>query len=159
MLIDVEIVRALPDQAGQLTAIAFAAKRHWGYPERWIAQWRAMLTITPAFVAAHAVYVATSAAGGVGFYALAGAGPTVSLDHLWVLPQHIGSGLGRRLFEHALEQARQRGAAYVEIESDPNAEGFYRHLGARRIGEVVSAIDGQPRTLPLLLVTLAPLPT
>ena len=40
----------------------------------------------------------------------------------------------------------------VEILADPNAEGFYRKMGAHRIGELVSEIDGQPRTLPRLIV-------
>jgi hypothetical protein len=31
-----KITRATPDQAATLTKIAFAAKRHWGYPDRWI---------------------------------------------------------------------------------------------------------------------------
>jgi hypothetical protein len=32
----VEVVRAIPEDAESLTRVAFAAKRHWGYPERWI---------------------------------------------------------------------------------------------------------------------------
>ena len=40
----------------------------------------------------------------------------------------------------------------VEIVSDPNAEGFYRKMGAYRVGETISEIDGQPRILPRLAV-------
>lgn len=39
---------ATPADAAVLTEIAHAAKRHWGYPERWVQLWRAALTITPA---------------------------------------------------------------------------------------------------------------
>jgi hypothetical protein len=38
------IVRAKPEDAANLTGIAFAAKRHWGYPENWIESWRDLLT-------------------------------------------------------------------------------------------------------------------
>jgi len=38
------------------------------------------------------------------------------------------------------------------IEADPNAEGFYRRMGARRVGEIVYALDGRERVLPLLTV-------
>ncbi|MCL4530843.1 MAG: hypothetical protein M1485_06230 [Chloroflexi bacterium] len=36
---NIEIRRALPEEADALTEIAIAAKRHWGYPERWIEIW------------------------------------------------------------------------------------------------------------------------
>jgi hypothetical protein len=40
----------------------------------------------------------------------------------------------------------------LSVEADPNAEGFYRRMGARRVGEINYPIDGQKRTLPLLVV-------
>jgi hypothetical protein len=40
----------------------------------------------------------------------------------------------------------------VEISADPNAEGFYQHMGAARVSEVTSEIEGQPRVLPRLSV-------
>jgi hypothetical protein len=39
-----------------LTRVFLAAKRHWGYPERWIERWRESLTITPDFVRRSEVY-------------------------------------------------------------------------------------------------------
>jgi hypothetical protein len=43
----------------------------------------------------------------------------------------------------------------VAIESDPNAEGFYLRMGARRIGENVYEIEGRKRKLPLLTVEIS----
>ena len=51
-----EIVRASPDHARIPTRIAFAAKRHWGYPERWIKYWSDGLTIAPEFARNNEVY-------------------------------------------------------------------------------------------------------
>jgi GNAT superfamily N-acetyltransferase len=137
-----------------LTEIAHAAKRHWGYPEHWIVLWREALTITPGFVSANEVYVAKQGVETVGFYALLiGAGRAV-LEHMWVDPGCIGSGVGRRLFDHAVRTASSFGVAEIEIESDPNAEGFYRRMGARRTGEALSVLEGQPRALPLLVLEL-----
>jgi hypothetical protein len=39
----------------------------------------------------------------------------------------------------------------LEIESDPNAEGFYQRQGARRIGTSVREIERQRRELPILI--------
>jgi len=152
---EVEVRRALPEDAGVLTRIAFASKRYWGYPERWISLWSSTLTITPEFVRDNEVYAAFSGGEPVGFYALTGEGHELELDHLWVSPDWIGSGTGRLLFEHAMERVASRGASIVEIEADPNAEGFYLRMGARRVGENVYGIEGIRRTLPRLVVDLA----
>ncbi len=150
----VEIRRAAPGDAPDLTLIAFAAKRYWGYPERWIHAWRDALTILPDFVRENEVYAAFAEGEPVGFYALAGEGMGVELAHLWVLPAWIGHGLGRALFEHALRRAAARGAQTVKIEADPNAEGFYLRMGARRTGESVSELEGRERALPVLSMTV-----
>ena len=148
----VEIRRATPGDADDLTRIAFAAKGHWGYPERWISRWSETLTITPEFISRNEVYAAHYEGRPVAFYALVGRGREVELEHLWVSPERIGTGLGRALFDHAVHKAASLGAGVLSIEADPNAEGFYRRMGARRVGENVYGIEGQKRVLPLLVV-------
>jgi hypothetical protein len=59
---------------------------------------------------------------------------------------------GRALFDHAIRRAASLGAEVLGIESDPNAEGFYRRMGATRVGEIDYPIDEQRRALPLLVV-------
>ena len=55
---NLHIRRAVPAEADLLTEIAHAAKRHWGYPENWIREWKSDLTITPEFIATNEMYVA-----------------------------------------------------------------------------------------------------
>jgi N-acetylglutamate synthase-like GNAT family acetyltransferase len=149
---NLRIRKALTEDAATLTTIAHDAKRHWGYPEHWIKHWQEDLTITPDFVVANQVYVAERDNELLGFYALIIRKDKAELDHLWVAPAHIGTGVGKELFLHAMESAARRNIPEIEVSSDPNAEGFYRKMGAHRIGETVSEIDGQPRTLPRLTV-------
>jgi GNAT superfamily N-acetyltransferase len=59
-------------------------------------------------------------------------------------------GTGRTLFEHAVNQARAAGFDLIKIEADPNAEGFYERMGARRVGTSVSEVEGEKRELPLM---------
>jgi GNAT superfamily N-acetyltransferase len=146
-----QITRAKRDDASALTAIAFAAKRHWHYPERWIESWRGALTIRPDFVATHETYTATIAARTVGFYALSCKGNRVELLHMWVLPDAMGRGVGRALFLHAVERVKTLGFRELEIESDPNAEGFYQRLGARRVGSRIRELDNKQHELPILV--------
>jgi GNAT superfamily N-acetyltransferase len=155
---EVEIRRAAPEDAEALSRIAFAAKRYWGYPEFWIRHWRESLTITPNFIRNNGVYAAVSGGEPIAFYALMWKGRRVELEHLWVSPGWIGKGIGRVLFEHAVREAASGGADAVEIEADPNAEGFYRRMGARRIGENRYEIDGHERVLPLMVAEIGDRP-
>ncbi|MEP6569526.1 MAG: GNAT family N-acetyltransferase [Acidobacteriota bacterium] len=143
---------ATTEDVPALTQIAHDAKRHWGYPEHWLAHWQDDLTISEEFIAGSAVYVAESEGEPLGFYALIQRKEKAELEHLWVKPAHIGTGVGKQLFLHAMQHAAKENISEVQILSDPNAEGFYRKQGAHRIGEVVSEIDGEPRILPRLTV-------
>ena len=150
------IVRAKLDDAAVLTNIAFAAKRHWGYPEKWMESWRDALTILPEFIVGHETYAAILDGCTAGFYALAHKDDRLDLLHLWVLPDAMGRGVGRSLFLHCLERARALGCRELKIESDPNAEGFYQHMGAQRVGVNVKELDGQCRELPVLIFEIHP---
>ena len=149
---EIHIRRAEPGDADVLSRIAFTAKGYWGYPERWMELWRDGLTITSDFVRGNEVHAAIVREELAGFYALVGEGPRMELEHLWVLPKRMGLGLGRTLFEHALDKAAQLGAERIGIEADPNAEDFYKRMGATRVGEIVYELDGRERVLPLLTV-------
>lgn len=84
-----------------------------------------------------------------GFYRLDGQPPTAELADLFVDPAMAGRGVGRRLLQHALEQARILGFKRLTIEADLHAEAFYLRAGATRTGTVPSgSITG--RLLPRL---------
>lgn len=138
------------EEAATLTQIAHDAKRHWGYPERWIEHWQQDLTITPGFISDNEVYVAESEGALMGFYALAVADEKAELEHMWVAPAYLGQGIGKELFVHAMQTAAGQNHDQVEICSDPNAEGFYKKMGAEPVGQVASFVDGEPRVIPRL---------
>src|SRR5687767_5815730 len=91
---------AAKEEAPRLTEIAHDAKRYWGYPEHWIKHWQDDLTISPEFVSANQVFLAEKDELILGFYALIIRQEKAELDHLWVAPEHIGSGVGKELFLH-----------------------------------------------------------
>jgi GNAT superfamily N-acetyltransferase len=145
-----QIIRAKPEDAEALTRIAHAAKRHWGYPERWIEGWRDILTMRPEFIAANIAYCAIEDGHAVGFYVLTTENDGVHLDHLWITPAAMRGGIGRALFEHAMAQARNSGFHSIKIEADPNAEEFYKRMGGMRAGTRVTEVGGERRELPLM---------
>jgi N-acetylglutamate synthase-like GNAT family acetyltransferase len=154
-MMDIKIRRATPDEADTLTSIAHAAKRHWGYPEKWIEHWRNDLTLSSDFIANNEVYVAVIEDRIAGCGALVLSDSLAELEHMWIDPQQMGTGIGRALFEHVTQRARQLGLNELELSADPNAEGFYERMGAERIGDVRSEIDGQPRVLPRMRIDVS----
>ena len=143
---------AATDEANLLTEIALNAKRYWGYPEHWIKHWEADLTISPEFIRDNHVYVAEADGEVRGFYALCVRGEKAELEHMWVTPACIGTGIGKELFLDAMERAAALDVRDVEITADPNAAGFYERMGARQIGEIDAPVAGLPRKLPRLKI-------
>jgi GNAT superfamily N-acetyltransferase len=158
------IRRGVPADAEALTAIALAAKRHWGYPEAWIEMWRDDLAFTPGSFGQWDVFCAELAGELVGVCALSripagddgddGTGSGAEIEGLWVLPAHMRAGIGAALMARAVDEARRQGCRYLRIVADPHAAAFYERLGARPVGSVTSRVAG--RSLPLLRLDLAP---
>ncbi len=95
------------------------------------------------------LFVAEHTGNVVSFVRLDGEPPAAELADLFVDPAAIGSGVGRRLLECAIEQATRLAITRLMIEADPNAESFYLRAGAVRIGDVPSG-SATGRRLPML---------
>jgi ribosomal protein S18 acetylase RimI-like enzyme len=117
--------------------------------------WRKELTVTSDYVAQQRVVLAEAEQRLVAFYGLEFRTDVAHLEHLWVEPAHIGSGLGRKLLALACEDARNNGYTVIELVADPNAEGFYLRQGAIRIGEIRGHVLGNPRVLPKMQLVLS----
>ena len=63
---------------------------------------------------------------------------------MMVEPYAIGTGCGRRLWDHAVETARGLGVRVITLDADPNAEPFYLRMGAETLGEH----DWEPPMMP-----------
>jgi GNAT superfamily N-acetyltransferase len=81
------------------------------------------------------IHVAEGGDGLLGFYSLAIDTDEAELDLMFTADAAQGRGVGRRLFEHMRTLAGSLGASRVRIVAHPPAEGFYRRMGARVVGE------------------------
>ena len=154
----VEIIAARPQDCPRLSFVAQAAKAHWDYPAAWLEAWRHELTFTEETLQAQDIYVARidgEIQGLCGLKLEPDEEPgKISLEHLWVHPDAMGRGLGRQLYERALQRARQLGMRRMELWADPNAVPFYEHLGARHVGDHHGEVLGLPRVLPIYAVDI-----
>lgn len=144
------IERVRPEQAKELSEIAFAAKAYWGYPRSWMVLWKPQLTFSREFFEQYESWTAVEDARPIGFYTLEERNGNAWLENLFVSPAYMGKGVGKGLFLHAVELSRQRGYTTLQLEADPNAVGFYEKMGMYKIRERQYEIEGQLRILPTM---------
>jgi GNAT superfamily N-acetyltransferase len=139
--LDPAIRRAHPAEAGVLSALALRSKAHWGYDADFLAACQDDLTLSADDIATSAVYIFDGASAPSGFYRLVLHDDSVAeLDAFFVEPTAMGQGVGRRLWRHAVSTATKLGCSEMVWQSDPQAEGFYLAMGARRAGESASTV-------------------
>jgi GNAT superfamily N-acetyltransferase len=140
------------DDFERLREIAVEAKAHWGYDRALVEDWATRGDFEPESLSARLLYVAEADGQPIGWAALIPRGNVGWLEDLWVTPPWIGSGVGRLLFEHVCDHARELGARRLEWEAEPNAQGFYEHMGGRFVRE--SEVTEWGRVLDVLGVEL-----
>jgi GNAT superfamily N-acetyltransferase len=72
----------------------------------------------------------------VGFASIAFSGDFVELEDLFVEPKWMRQGVGRRLVEDAVAQARAWGVRRIDVTANPHALGFYAKVGFVMDGDV-----------------------
>jgi len=147
---------ARDEECPALSDMMLKSKAHWDYDADFIEACRADLTITPGWLRENAGFVAEREDTVVGFFGISIEGETAHVEHFFVERDAIGSGVGKVMWTEYLRQARLRKTRRIEIEAEPHAEAFYRHMGAVTIGECPSTVFAG-RMLPLMEVTLTPL--
>jgi ADP-ribose pyrophosphatase YjhB (NUDIX family)/N-acetylglutamate synthase-like GNAT family acetyltransferase len=134
----VRIRRARPSEAEALTDLARRSKAHWGYPPELMSVFAPDIVISADDIARHEAWVLEDEDGRlIGLHRVVPGEPAI-LEDLWLEPDAIGSGHGRRLWEHAVAIARSLGAGSIELDADPNAQAFYERMGAVQVGDTAS---------------------
>jgi GNAT superfamily N-acetyltransferase len=136
------IRRVIPGEVSYLNELTGRSVLSWGYEPEFLNWEPQAITVTPEFIASSAVYVLEEAGRIVGYYGLLGEPPEMVLDKLFVEPDRIGSGCGKRLWRHAVATARELGASVLILASDPNAAPFYRAMGAEWVSEEPTSRPG-----------------
>jgi GNAT superfamily N-acetyltransferase len=136
------IRRAIPAETPLLNELTGRSVLSWGYEPEFLDWEPEAITVTSEFIAGSPVFVLEDAGRIVGYYGLLGEPPEMALDKLFVEPDRIGTGCGKRLWQHAVATVRAMGASVLTWYSDPNAAPFYRAMGAEWIGEEPTSRPG-----------------
>lgn len=156
---EISFRQATPDEADDLRALSIRSKQSHGYDESFM---RLLVddfanVITAEIIARDTFQVAEIEGRVVGFTHLMAIDrpETVYLEDLYVEPDGQGLGVGRALFNWAVEEAGRRGYAWLEWDSDPNAAPFYRKMGGEQISEQKSTLV-EGRFIPKFRLAIEP---
>jgi N-acetylglutamate synthase-like GNAT family acetyltransferase len=144
-----KIVKATPSNSQELTALTIRSKAHWGYSPEQILDWTDVLTVSEDYISEASVYMLRDGEQLIGYYALLTLSPDlIKLDNIFIDPPFIGKGFGKRLMIDLFEKAKASGATKMTLDSDPNAEQFYKDWGFKVVGKLETSI--QDRYLPIM---------
>jgi GNAT superfamily N-acetyltransferase len=156
MTLTATIRRAEDRDRAELARLAFRSKAYWGYDAAFMEGVREQLTPSESYLAEGRVFLAEAPDGAIlGFYGFLYEDEKLWLYDMFITPEAIRTGIGRMLWNHALDLARATSEPAFFIESDPNAEDFYLKMGAVRDGQRIAA--GSGRILPVMRYDLEPL--
>jgi GNAT superfamily N-acetyltransferase len=130
------------DEAPLLHELTQRSVMAWGYEPAFLEWEPEAIAVTPAFLDGATAFVLEQDDRIAGYHALVEKDATVYLDKLFVEPDWIGSGCGRRLWEHAVDTARGMGYDEMMLDADPNAAPFYRAMGAEWLRESETSWPG-----------------
>ncbi len=150
-------------EAPYLSEISLQSKKYWQYPDEYYQIWADELHVSPEYIADNVVFVCEGEDAVVGYYSvvevvedrqISGIDFTQGfwLDHMFILPQFIGCGIGKEMFIHLYRWCLTNGVNRLNILADPNARGFYEKMGCSYQREYPATIPG--RTTPLLILRL-----
>lgn len=136
-----------------LTQITKKSKAYWGYSAEQIQKWEVNLTISSDYIREHDVFKLVKNEVTVGYYSyFFEEDKTVKMDNLFILPEYIGKGFGKYLFLDFLNRMKESGVRIIQLDSEPNAEGFYSKMGFVKIGSFETSIKN--RFMPIMEMKL-----
>ena len=147
------IEKATLTDASELSELTYKSKAHWGYSEEQIEKWRNDLQVSEKYIENNEVFFTRESNRIAGYYSFSKVSvSTVKLDNIFIDPEYIGKGLGLTLMKDFLNRVKKLDVDTITLDSEPNAEQFYRKFGFKTVGKLKSSILN--RFLPIMELNL-----
>ena len=136
-----------------LTKITKQSKAHWGFSTEILLEWEHLLTISRKYIEENNVTKLVKKGEVIGYYSYFKVDEkTLKLDNLFIQPSYIGTGLGKILMNHFLDQTKNLSLEKIILDAEPNAEDFYKKFGFVTVGQLESSL--KDRFLPIMELKL-----
>lgn len=133
------IERSTDDQIPLINSIIERSKRYWNYSESYLEAAIPLIQIDINWLKRHLGYSIFDDNELVGFLGVEQGQGVWTLDHLWVSPNKIRCGLGKKAIDFIISEAQKFHVTKIYLLPDPPAEGFYLRQGAQQTGKVVQS--------------------
>lgn len=148
-----KIQKAENTDAKVLTGITMRSKAHWGYSSKQIEKWKDDLTITAEYIDQSEFYTLVFKEQAIGYYSFyVKEAKTIKLDNIFLEPEFIGQGYGKKLMKHFLQKVKEAEYETILLDSEPKTQKFYESFGFKVIGQLESSIKN--RFLPIMELKL-----
>lgn len=137
--------RARTSEAAALRDLIVRSMGHWDQPPGYLEEARELMSLSAEDLRRDDAWVVLVDGAVAGFYRLSRTDESAEIEEFHLEPPMIGRGIGRRMFEHASERARDLGARWLVWSTDANALGFYLRMGGEITGTEPSGIAGDER--------------
>jgi GNAT superfamily N-acetyltransferase len=148
---------ARPSEVDDLRALVVRSMGHWSHPPEYLAAARELMSLSSQDLRRDDAWVALVDGEVVGFYRISRTEEAAEIEEFHVEPRLIGRGVGRAMFEHAVQRAQRANARWLIWSTDGNALGFYIAMGGEVTGSEPSGIDGD-EPLTSMRLDLHPMP-
>jgi ribosomal protein S18 acetylase RimI-like enzyme len=149
---ELKIEKAIQNDHLILTKITKKSKAYWGYSESQMLLWQNNLTISETYIEENATFKLVFNNNIIGYYSYIIKDQIIKLDNLFVLPDYIGQGFGKYLMNNFFDRIKLSNYKKVTLNSEPNAENFYKKLGFNKVGEFETSIKN--RFMPIMEINL-----
>ncbi len=149
------IRRAVPEDAADLTRIAYLSKQSNGYDDAFMAACADELRITPKDITDDMIWVAeTNQPLGCVTLVLNTETRSGQVSSFFIHPESKRQGVGKALWRVVLIAAREQKLQRLHLDADPAAVPFYEAMGFTTVGQKPSgSVPG--RFLPLMELHLS----
>jgi streptomycin 6-kinase len=119
----------------ELNALIRVSKGYWGYSDDFMNKFMELFQLTEDYITHQTVKVMLKDNKIVGLCGFKlHDDQSLELDYFFILPDYIGTGLGKKLWGFTCEVAKKLTDDSFILWSDPEAEEFYKKMGCKRIG-------------------------
>ncbi len=136
-----------------LSEITYQGKAFWGYEKEQLIKWKNDLTITEDYIEKNETFKLIVDDKIIGYYSIVKLeNNIIKLDNLFLFPGFIGKGFGKILMNDCINKAKEQNIRKIILDSEPNAENFYKSFGFEVYAKLETSIDN--RFLPQMELSL-----
>ncbi|KTD64035.1 GNAT family N-acetyltransferase [Legionella spiritensis] len=145
--------RANVSELPKINEFIYQSKNYWGYSPTFMMDFMNKWGVTLSFFETCEIILAEENNTLLGLFAFKiNEDNKPELDLFFINAKKIQQGLGKLVWQQAIEYAKNKGWHEFLLISDPNAEGFYRAMGA----EVIDTYESFPgRFVPIMQIKIS----